>query len=177
VGGGEWNGVAYDPRTNLIFTGETEWCTTVRLQSDSEIKAVANGSVWMGNVKSDPLDIVGKQDPHSDWAGWLYATDADSGTWKWRVKTNYPIVSGITPTGGGLVFFGDMGANFYAIDAVSGQKLWGTKLDGAIGGGIITYQAGGSQKVAVAAGLTSILWPTEQATAKIVIFGLDQTAH
>jgi alcohol dehydrogenase (cytochrome c) len=70
-----------------------------------------------------------------------------------------------------------MGANFYAIDAVSGQKLWGTKLDGAIGGGIITYQAGGSQKVAVAAGLTSILWPTEQATAKIVIFGLDQTAH
>jgi alcohol dehydrogenase (cytochrome c) len=177
VGGGEWNGVAYDPRTNLIFTGETEWCTTVRLQSDSEIKAVADGSVWMGNAKIDPLDIVGKQDSHSDWAGWLYATDADSGQWKWRVKTNYPILSGVTPTGGELVFFGDMGGNFYAVDAASGQKLWSTKLDGAIGGGVITYNAGGSQKVAVAAGLTSILWPTEQATAKIVIFGLDQSAH
>ncbi len=177
VGGGEWNGVAYDPQTNLIFTGETEWCTTVRLQSDSEVKAVANGSVWMGNVKLDPLDIAGKQDPHSDWAGWLYATDADSGQWKWRVKTNYPILSGVTPTGGELVFFGDMGGNFYAVDAVSGRKLWGTKLDGAIGGGVITYEAGGSQKVAVAAGLTSILWPTEQSTAKIVILGLDQSAH
>ena len=177
AGGGEWNGVAYDPQTNLIFTGETEWCTTVRLQSDSEVKAVANGSVWTGSVKTDPLDIAGKQDPHADWAGWLYATDADSGTWKWRVKTNYPIVSGITPTAGQLVFFGDMGGNFYAVDAVSGQKLWSTKLDGAIGGGIITYNAGGSQKVAVAAGLTSILWPTEQATAKIVILGLDQAAH
>lgn len=177
VGGGEWNGVAYDPETNLIFTGETEWCTTVRLQSDSEVKAVSNGSVWMGSVKTDPLDIAGKQDPHSDWAGWLYATDADSGTWRWRVKTNYPIVSGVTSTGGGLVFFGDMGGNFYAVDAASGRKLWSAKLDGAIGGGIITYNAGGSQKVAVAAGLTSILWPTEQATAKIVILGLDRNGH
>lgn len=177
VGGGEWNGVAYDPQTNLIFTGETEWCTSVRLQSDSEVKAVANGSVWMGNVTIDPLDIVGQQDSHSDWAGWLYATDADSGTWKWRIKTNYPILSGITPTAGELVFFGDMGGNFYAVDAASGRKLWSTKLDGAIGGGIITYNAGGSQKVAVAAGLTSILWPTQQATAKIVIFGLGQSAH
>jgi alcohol dehydrogenase (cytochrome c) len=175
VGGGEWNGVAYDPQNNLIFTGETEWCTTVRLQSDSEVKAVSDGSIWMGGVKIDPLDIAGKQDPHSDWAGWLYATDADSGAWKWRLKTNYPIVSGITPTGGGLVFFGDMGGNFYAVDAMSGQKLWSKKLDGAIGGGVITYNAGGSQKVAVAAGLTSILWPTEQSTAKIVILGLDQT--
>jgi alcohol dehydrogenase (cytochrome c) len=177
VGGGEWNGVAYDPRTNLIFTGETEWCTTVKLQSASEVKAVANGSVWMGHVKLDPLDIAGKQDPHSDWAGWLYATDADSGQWKWRVKTNYPILSGVTPTGGELVFFGDMGGNFYAVDAMSGRKLWGTKLDGAIGGGVITYEAGGAQKVAVAAGLTSILWPTEQSTAKIVILGLDRSAH
>ena len=177
VGGGEWNGVAYDPQTNLIFTGETEWCTTVKLQSASEVKAVANGSVWMGHVKLDPLDIAGKQDPHSDWAGWLYATDADSGQWKWRVKTNYPILSGVTPTGGELVFFGDMGGNFYAVDAMSGRKLWGTKLDGAIGGGVITYEAGGAQRVAVAAGLTSILWPTEQSTAKIVILGLDQSAH
>jgi alcohol dehydrogenase (cytochrome c) len=177
VGGGEWNGVAYDPQTNLIFTGETQWCTTVKLQSASEVKAVANGSVWMGHVKLDPLDIAGKQDPRSDWAGWLYATDADSGQWKWRVKTNYPILSGVTPTGGELVFFGDMGGNFYAVDAMSGRKLWGTKLDGAIGGGVITYAAGGAQKVAVAAGLTSILWPTEQSTAKIVILGLERSAH
>jgi alcohol dehydrogenase (cytochrome c) len=172
AGGGEWNGVAYDPQTNLIFTGEAEWCTTVRLQSDSEVKAIPNGSVWMGSVKIDPLDIAGKQDPHSEWAGWLYATDADSGAWKWRLKTNYPILSGITVTGGGLVFFGDMGGNFYVLDAMNGQKLWNKKLDGAIGGGVITYNAGGSQKVAVAVGLTSILWPTEQTTAKIVILGL-----
>ena len=25
---------AYDPRTNLILTGEVDWCDTVRLQDD-----------------------------------------------------------------------------------------------------------------------------------------------
>ena len=59
------------------------------------------------------------------------------------------------------MFFGDMGGNFYALDAANGQKLWGQKIGGAIGGGVITYTVNGSQKVAAATGLTEILWPTE----------------
>ena len=49
-----------------------------------------------------------------------------------------------------LVLFGDMGGNFDAVDASNGQRLWNTHLDGAIGGGVVTYSAGGSQMVAVA---------------------------
>ena len=60
----------------------------------------------------------------------------------------------MTPTAGGVVFFGDMGGNFYALDAATGQKLWGQHLGGAIGGGVITYTANGAQKVAVADRLT-----------------------
>ena len=70
------------------------------------------------------------------------------------LKSNYPIVSGMTPTAGGVVFFGDVGGNFYALNAATGQKLWGQHLGGAIGGGVITYTADGEQKVAVAAGFT-----------------------
>ena len=88
------------------------------------------------------------------WAGWLHAVDADTGVWKWRLKSNYPILGGMTPTAGGVVFFGDMGGNFYALDSANGQKLWGQDLGGAIGGGVITYTANGAQKVAVAAGFT-----------------------
>jgi alcohol dehydrogenase (cytochrome c) len=174
AGGAEWNGVAYDPRTNLVFTGEVEWCTSVKLKTDVQVKGMPNGKAWMGNERTTPLDIFGAYDPHANWAGWLYATDADSGQWKWRLKTNYPILSGVTPTGGGLVFFGDVGGNFYAVDAANGQRLWNQKLDGAIGGGVITYMARGSQRVAVVAGLTALLWPTEQRTAKIVILGLGE---
>ena len=71
------------------------------------------------------------------------------------------------------MFFGDVGGNLYALDSSNGQKLWGQEIGGAIGGGVITYMANGAQKVAVAAGFTSILWPTEVVTAKIVILGVS----
>ena len=93
--------------------------------------------------------------------------------WKWRLKSNYPIASGVTPTAGGLVFFGDMGGNFYALDATTGQKLWGRKIGGAIGGGVITYAVNGSQKVAVATGYVSPAMPVEIRRAKIAILGVE----
>jgi alcohol dehydrogenase (cytochrome c) len=173
VGGAEWNGPAYDPETNLILVGEVDWCTTVTLQAPEQLQKTAPGTPWSGEDSMNPFETWGKQDPFGDFAGWLYASDADTGAWKWRVKTRYPIQSGVTPTAGGVVFFGDMGGNFYAVDATNGQKLWGQKIGGAIGGGVITYQANGLQKIAVATGLTEILWPTEITTAKVSILGLD----
>jgi len=172
IGGAEWNGPAYDSTTNLILVGEVDWCTTVKLQTAGQIEGTAKGQPWSGEASLNPFNIWGKPDPFGDWAGWLYASDADTGAWKWRVKTNYPIQSGVTPTAGGVVFFGDMGGNFYAVDAASGAKLWGGKIGGAIGGGVITYMAAGAQKVAVATGLTEVLWPTEITTAKVSILGL-----
>ena len=43
-GGGEWNSPGYDLLTNLIFTGDVDWCTTVRLQTREEIVAAPLGS-------------------------------------------------------------------------------------------------------------------------------------
>ncbi|MGP8121900.1 MAG: pyrroloquinoline quinone-dependent dehydrogenase [Xanthobacteraceae bacterium] len=173
VGGAEWNGPAYDPRTNLVLVGEVEWCTTVTLQTPAQIQKSAVGTPWSAEASINPFHTWGTQDPFGSWAGWVYASDADTGAWKWRIKTNYPIQSGVTPTAGGLAFFGDMGGNFYAVDSANGQKLWGKKIGGAVGGGVITYQANGAQRVAVATGLTEILWPTEITTAKVSILGLD----
>ena len=174
VGGAEWNGPAYDPNTNLVLIGEVEWCTTVTLKPPDQIEAVPRGKPWSGEASINPFNTWGEQDPFGTWAGWVYAIDADTGAWKWRVKSNYPVQSGVTPTGGGVVFFGDMGGNFYAVDAANGQKLWGEKIGGAIGGGVITYKVNGVQKIAVATGLTEILWPTEITTAKVSVLGLDQ---
>ncbi len=178
VGGAEWNGPAYVPTSNLVLIGEVEWCTNVDLQTVKEIAAVKNGQPWMGMHALNPVNALGRQDrADGHWAGWVYAVDADTGVWKWRLKSNYPVVSGMTPTAGGVVFFGDVGGNFYALDAATGEKLWGEKLDGDIGGGVITYIAeDGKQKVAVAAGFTSILWPTEITTGKIVVLGLGSAA-
>jgi glucose dehydrogenase len=35
--------------------------------------------------------------------GWVYAVDADTGAWKWRLKSNYPTIGDDT-TVGGVVF-------------------------------------------------------------------------
>ena len=173
VGGAEWNGPAYDPQTNLVLIGEVDWCVTVTLQNPEQIKDDAVGQLWTGNSTFDPYHAFGTPDPVKDWAGWVYAVDADTGAWKWRLKSNYPILSGMTPTAGGVAFFGDIGGNFYVLDSSNGQKLWGQKIGGGIGGGVVTYTANGSQKIAVAAGFTAILWPTDVVTGKIVILGVD----
>jgi alcohol dehydrogenase (cytochrome c) len=176
VGGAEWNGPAYDPKTNLILIGEVDWCASVMVQNDKAIQQVKLGTPWFGMASINPFNTFGEPDSFGIWAGWVYAADADTGVWKWRLKSNYPIVSGMTPTAGGVVFFGDIGGNFYVLDASNGHRLWGRKIGGAIGGGVITYTANGVQKVAVATGFTSILWTTEVVTGKIVILGLDDVA-
>jgi alcohol dehydrogenase (cytochrome c) len=177
AGGEEWNSPAYDPLSNLIFTGDVEWCTTVRLQTREEVVGTANGQLWTGEKSFNPADVFGEfTRADGIWAGWLYATDADTGVWKWRLKSNYPIIGAVTPTAGGLVFFGDVGGNFYALDAATGRKLWGQKIGGAIGGGVITYTVNGAQKVAVATGYVSPAYPTEIRRAKVVILGVEGEA-
>jgi alcohol dehydrogenase (cytochrome c) len=174
TGGAEWNSPAYDPRTNLIMIGEVDWCDTVTLQSIEKLRSIPIGQPWVGMAYLNPFNMFGKEsrtDGH--WAGWLYAADADTGVWKWRVKSNYPIIGAVTPTAGGVVFFGDVGGNFYALDSANGEKLWAQNLGGAVGGGVITYTANGAQKVAVAAGFANIAFPTKIVTAKVVVLGLE----
>lgn len=178
VGGVEWNGVGYDPRTNLILTGAVDWCFTVTREDDEKLRALPIGQPWMGMQTFDPFDMFGRpNEPDRDWGGWVYAVDADTGDWVWRARSNYPVLSGMTPTAGGLVFFGDVGGNFYALDASTGERLWGEKIGGALGGGVITYSANGKQLVAVTTGFTSLFWPTEITTGKIVVLGLDEASR
>lgn len=175
VGGNEWNGPAYDPRTNLLTVGEVDWCGSIRRQTVAQAAAVRLGWIWYGMAATwNPFNFAGDQDPaYSHWAGRLTAMDADTGVWAWRARSNYPIVGGVTATAGGLVLFGDVGGNFYALDAADGRRLWGEKIGGAIGGGVITYAgADGRQRIAVAAGFESLLWPVEVTTGKVVVLGV-----
>jgi alcohol dehydrogenase (cytochrome c) len=168
-GGSEWNGPAYDPDTNLAFTGSVDWCATVALKPVAKAKGGTPGQPWTGATEPD---IFGKFDPPSEFGGWLSATDADTGEIRWRMKTPAPVLSAVTPTAGGLVFFGDLGGNMYALDKTSGKKLWSTTLDGAVAGGVISYGAGGQQRIALASGAFSPIWPAPKVNARIVVLGL-----
>ena len=167
-GGASWNGPAYDPDTNLIYTGEVDWCSFITLGDDDDTKAVPTGAPWTGAIKSA---LFGVHPPQ--WAGWLMASDAETGEVKWKYKAAAPVLSGLTPTKGGLVFAGDMSGTVFAFDAATGKTLWQTTLDGAPGGGLITYRVDGHQRVAIVSGTNSTTFPlSPKGNAKIVIFGL-----
>lgn len=167
-GGAEWNGPAYSPETDLIYTGEVDWCSVVTLADEDDTKSVDVGQSWTGAV---PDALFGAHPPK--WAGWLMATDAETGKVKWKFKAEAPVLSGLTPTKGGVLFAGDMNGNAFAFDAATGKKLWQTKFDGAPGGGLVTYVVDGHQRVAIVSGTNTFVFPlSPKSNGKITIFGL-----
>jgi alcohol dehydrogenase (cytochrome c) len=78
----------------------------------------------------------------------------------------------VTPTAGGLVFAADMGGELYAFSADSGAVLWRTNTGQSSGGGIVTYTAGGRQRLGVASGMKSPVWPGGADKSRILVYGL-----
>jgi alcohol dehydrogenase (cytochrome c) len=166
-GGSEWNGAAYDPSLNLAIVPAVDWCTTVRLVPLDQLKGKP-GTAWTGEIAGG----FGKQDPTSQWKGWVTAFDADTGKQAWQVRMPTPMLAGVTPTAGGVTFAGDLDGNVYALQSRTGRRLWKGDAGQPIGGGIITFAAGGKQRLGVAAGMKSPIWPVNTTTARVVVFGL-----
>ncbi|SRR5579884_2490537 len=167
-GGTEWNGPAYHPATNAVLVNSVDWCTAVKIADAATITG-KRGSIWPG---ADPAHPFGNNDPKEMWGGWVTAVDADSGRVRWRYKAPTPMVAAITPTAGGLVFTGNLNGDVIALDANNGSVLWQDATTSALGGGVISYQTGGHQRVAVAAGMSANNWPLPKVTARLIVYGL-----
>ena len=168
-GGIEWNGPAYHRASGTIFVNSIDWCTSIKLQRLDTLRG-APGKPWTG--MDDEQMAFGKMDPPSMWKGWVTAINAEDGTVRWKVQTPKPMVAAITATAGGLVFTGDLDGQVTAYDANSGKVLWRKSAGGAIGGGVIAYQAGPKERIAVAVGLNSPIWPVKGGPARVVVYAL-----
>jgi alcohol dehydrogenase (cytochrome c) len=168
-GGIEWNGPGYHRELGLLYTNAIHWCTSVKLKPIEQMKG-AHGQAWSG--MDHPQMAFGIQDPVDKWNGFITAVDAQDGRVRWQVKTPKPMVAAITPTAGGLVFTGDLDGQVLAYDAESGKVLWKDGTGKAIGGGVISYSAGGKQYVAAAAGLNSAIWPVKGGPASVYVYAL-----
>lgn len=166
LGGSEWNGAAYDPTRNTFFVGANDWCSTVRLQSESA-PVPRIGAPWFGNTSGGQ-----RMDSASSANGWLTAYDAETGTVRWKFQAPKPVLAGVTPTAGGLVFTADLGGNVYAFDADDGRVRWLTSTGQSIGGGVVSYLAGGHQRIAVAAGMRSPIWPGGSQSSHVIVYGV-----
>jgi alcohol dehydrogenase (cytochrome c) len=104
----------------------------------------------------------------------LTAFDADTGAVRWKFAAPAPVLAGVTPTGGGLVFSADLAGHLRAFDADTGKVLWALDIGQSIGGGIVSYSAGGRQLVAVASGMKSMIWPGATDQSRIQVFGVPR---
>jgi alcohol dehydrogenase (cytochrome c) len=166
-GGVEWNGAAFSPGTDSVFVGAVDLCAHVQLVR--ELTVPATGAVWFGSSGS----MQEMTDPAAGARGWVTAFNAENGKVRWKFKAPHPIVAGVTPTGGALVFAADLGGDVLALDQRSGKVLWQTSTGQSIGGGLIVYRAGGQEFLGVAAGMKSFAWPGFADKSRILVYGLQ----
>ncbi|MDQ6924797.1 MAG: PQQ-binding-like beta-propeller repeat protein, partial [Candidatus Eremiobacteraeota bacterium] len=169
LGGVEWNGPAYDPRTKLIYAGAVDWCGTYTTATKEALARHKPGMLYYGGSYTPA--------PGDTASGWLTALDAQTGQVQWQFHAPQPIVAGVTPTAGGLVFTGDLAGTFYAFDAASGKALFTYPTRGAIAGGVITYATGGEQYVATTSGNISRTTFRTAGSPTVIVFGLNPPAE
>jgi alcohol dehydrogenase (cytochrome c) len=167
-GGNEWNGAAYSPQTNSLYAAAVDWCARVQLARDTTTFPAPGQGYWFG-AETPLSDML---EPPDRARGWLTAFDAENGRVRWKYHAPHPMLAGVTPTAGGVLFAADMGGRVYAVDAATGRMLWQTDTGQATGGGIITYTAGGRQLLGVASGMKSPIWPGGASQSRIVVLGL-----
>jgi alcohol dehydrogenase (cytochrome c) len=162
LGGVQWNGPAYVPSANLLVTPAVDWCSQYTL--DAKVTFVPAQYYLGGSVAMKP-----------DASGWLTAADARTGAVKWKLHSARPMVAAVTPTAGGVIFAGELMGDLLALDASSGAVLKRLPVGGALGAGIVTYEAGGQQFVAAGSGTPSGFWASPaqpQGGPAISVYGL-----
>ena len=134
-GATNWYSTAYNPATRLFYVMAVEDCNIYR--------------------QSGSGGYVPIRDPSNPPEKYLRAIDIETGRMVWVIpqvgapEGNY---SGVLSTAGGLVFYGETGGSFAAVDARTGETLWHFNTGQEWRASPMTYLVDGRQHVAIASG-------------------------
>lgn len=85
------------------------------------------------------------------------------------------MVAAVIATSADPVFTGELNGDFIVLDGCDGRALYRSNTGGAISSGIVTYQVGGKQYVAVTSGAATRCWRVSPASATVVVFSLQRS--
>jgi glucose dehydrogenase len=142
AGGASWSPASFDPVRKLAYVAAVHMPMrySVRERPKTAEQLARRYSV------TEPVEDLPQY-------GLLSAIDlAQGGKIKWQAKVDQPLIGGVVATAGGLVFMGEGNGWFNAFDSDTGARLWRFYCGAGVNAPPITYQAGGRQYVAVAAG-------------------------
>ena len=123
--------------------------------------------------------------PGKELLGTVYAISAETRETLW-LHERRAVTMSLVATGGGLVFGGDTGGRFWALDRVTGEVLWEINIGSSVTGFPVSYGVDGRQYVAVGTGgeggtsstyrrLTAELHPSSNNT--LFVFALRRRLH
>jgi alcohol dehydrogenase (cytochrome c) len=143
-GGRGWPATAYSPKTGVLYMPLNEYCSNTTPQPLDPGQAYTGG----GRAVYARVPI-----PNSDGKiGRFDAIRLSDRTTVWSHRQRAPTSSAVLPTGGGLVFAGDIARYFRAFDEETGKVLWEVRTNSPVNSFPITYSVNGKQYVAVATG-------------------------
>lgn len=151
-GAHNWQPMAYDPQTGLVYIPvmETAFPYVPAAQWKSAVQGFNTGMDFAAGAM--PADSKVRAGVAAATKGALVAWDPVAQRERWRVRFNGPWNGGLLATGGGLVFQGNSLQEFAAYDAARGTKLWSSNAQTGVIAAPITYSINGEQYVAVLAG-------------------------
>lgn len=150
-GATNWYATAFNAATKLFYVMAAEDCSIYR-KSDKD----SQGYEGYRNPGDTPGGLK-----------YLRAIDIETGKMVWEVPQEGPQeanYSGVLTTAGGLVFYGETGGGFAAVDAKTGKTLWVMHGNQPWRGCAMSFMLNGRQYVSVASG------------NNILTFALKQTA-
>jgi quinoprotein glucose dehydrogenase len=176
VGGVNWGGAAWDPKSGLLYANTNRLAAVVRMIPQAEMPAAMREAASQNRMTGE----FGRQTGapfgmYRDWLllpgpipcnrppwGALVAYDPREGKVKWEApvgemkpgaKTGSPTLGGPIVTAGGLVFTAaGMDTALRAFDARTGAEVWKTELPASAQSTPTTYEAGGRQYLVICAG-------------------------
>ncbi len=140
-GGAEWSPPAYSPDTHYAYVLGMDQLMNFQTHDD----AYQPGRIRLGSAFSNIA-------PHGVQDGRFVAIDTETGKIAFTVMTPQPLIGGPLVTAGNLAFYGEGDGWFDAVDAKTGKRVWRYNLGAGVNAPPVTYQVGGQQYIAVAAG-------------------------
>ena len=161
LGGVQWNGPALHPRAGLLITPAVDYCATFFA---AEKPRHVEGQNYIG----------GRSEADAEWSGWLTAINTADGSIRWKYHSPRPMVAAVTTTAGGLVLAGELTGRFLALDVENSKVLYSFQTGGPMAGGIVSYEVGRRQYIAVASGSPLDRWIKDGhiGSPTIIVFAL-----
>jgi PQQ-dependent dehydrogenase (methanol/ethanol family) len=134
-GATNWYSTSFHPGTKLFY-----------------VMAVEDCSIY---TQSQRGGYEGYRVPSDSGLKYLRALDIETGDVVWEIpqvgpqEANY---SGVLSTAGGLLFYGETGGRFAAVDAKTGKTLYTFRASESWRGSPMTYVVNGRQHIAIASG-------------------------